>query len=913
MNLTRKLTRQLTSKLTRSLNGDSAGGGGPIAYDYLIESDADWTTVFANNDAALAGKTIAVAPGNYTTKTLTSRNPASTVKIAALYRNQKPVIDKLVLSASNRLTFEDISFVSTTWSATPNGVVDIGGTCSNLTWRRCNIHGSYRGTVNPVFDVTTDNIPEYACIYPQFASDGTVSSLVISRDYVGDLVADGTHSITFTATSGYSFGTAPEATFTVSSGVITGTNITNAGASTYTNTINGSVGILSKICTWSGQRNMISWMSFGFRGVSPSNISNVTVDECNLDFLLHAFKPSGVTGEVTITDNYFDRIYADYVAIGCGQSNFPVTITDNFGTRPFSAAGDPSDPHSDFVQFFMNDISEPYTPQDWTDVVIERNVFVDGNARGGIQGMIIADSPADISFSRWRIVGNHISSRYLGMGINMVTPRDCYIAHNTMIYTDPTNSTDNTTARYITLSRTLDPPHGGPMAFGNSLIVNNIAESITRGVPDNTKIKLDGNVVMGLRGATIPYADVFSDHTATRQTLSQAIAAYTPKAGYAGKGAFGASYINHTGRTTDRTQEPSYVAFAPLLGQDPSTVVTSEWSCVIAGDDGRAISISGGEYRVADDASGTNATSWGSTAGTVDVYQFVQCRHTSAATGSTETHTTLTIGSHSFDFVSTTESTASFSLVDNQATAYSTIARPGADETGLKKLLLVCRFKADVLTAGSNIVAHTGAAALRIWLPSTSTIRCQAIASTRVSLRPSFTQTTTGFVTHFISLDFSNTNANEGCFWATDADGVLLNSTPGSGGSFDTRTTAGSGTDYGAFEATLLTGLTNAIFATAGTIGLFAEADGGGTLLDGRMAFFWMDWGTSAYSLPDITDASVRNLWTADLIGANGQGPTGSTPKLYYTGNAAAWNAGFNNLGSITAALTKGAGTYVDA
>lgn len=878
-------------------------------YDYLITNDAEWTSTFALGAATLSGKTIAVAPGSYTSKTISSFAPSSNVTLRALNPTVKPVINGLTLNNASKIDFEHLWLQNNLWNATPKGCVDLANTCSDLSFTYCDIRGNYRGTVNPTFDLLTDDIPEYACIIPQFAADGTLASLIRLRDYVGDLLADGPHTITFTAASGYSFSVSPEATFTVSGGFIVSTTITNVGASNHPASINSSTGILSKICTWPGQVIIGSRVLFGFRGVSPSTINNLTISDCNFDFLGNAIKPSGVAGPVTFQRNTFSRIYQDYISIGCGQNNFPMTITDNFTTTPFSVLGDAGDPHSDVLQFFMNDGIIPYTPQDWSDVVIERNVHVDGPARGGVQGMIVADSPANIAFSRWRIVGNHISSRYLGMGINLTTPKDCYIAYNTMIFTDPTNSTDNTTARYIGISRSLDSPHGGPFAFGNSLVLNNIAETFTRGVPDNIKINLDGNVTLGLRGVTIPYGDVFVNPTASRLTLSETIAAYTPKIGYAGKGAFGVSYINHINRTTDRSQESSYVAFEPLLAQSVATMVTSNWSCVIAGQNGRSISVSGGEYRIADDAIGTNATAWTTSPSTINVYKFVQCRHTTAASGSTETHTTLTIGSQSFDFVSTTASTAVFIAVDNQATAYSAMARPGSNETAIKKILLACRFKIDTLVANANIMASL-TAGTRFWTPTTGSMRYQLIGATRANLRPTFTPTTTGFVTHFISLDFSNTNANEGCYWATDLDGVVLNNTPGSGGTFDTRSVAGTGTDYGAWEAQTLTGTLTAMFGTSGSYGLFGESDGGGVLLDGRIEFFWMDWGTASYTLPDITQASVRNQWTADLIGANGQGPTGSIPKIYYTGNASAWNAGLTNLGSLTLPLTRQAGTY---
>lgn len=166
--------------------------------------------------------------------------------------------------------------------------------------------------------------------------------------------------------------------------------------------------------------------------------------------------------------------------------------------------------------------------------------------------------------------------------------------------------------------------------------------------------------------------------------------------------------------------------------------------------------------------------------------------------------------------------------------------------------------------------------------------------------------------THIITLDMGNVNASQGCYWATLEDGVLLNNTPGTGGSFDTRTTAGSGTDYGAYS--FATSATNGLFGAGAAVGIFAEADGGGTILNGAFEFLWIDWGGSGYTIPDITNSTVRNAWLADNIGANGEGPTGSAPKLYWTATdltQANSGGGIANLGSVSSVpMVKQAGTY---
>jgi hypothetical protein len=73
---------------------------------------------------------------------------------------------------------------------------------------------------------------------------------------------------------------------------------------------------------------------------------------------------------------------------------------------------------------------------------------------------------------------------------------------------------------------------------------------------------------------------------------------------------------------------------------------------------------------------------------------------------------------------------------------------------------------------------------------------------------------------------------------------------------------------------------------------------------------FWMDWGGADYVIPDITNEAVRNNWLAQNIGANGNGPTGSQPKLFYHGPVSQWNDGLANKGSLSHTLTKQAGTY---
>jgi hypothetical protein len=93
---------------TATLPFDTTVPPADVGYDYLISSDADWTTVFANSDATLAGKRIAVAAGSYTAKTLTSRAPATEVRVFAQDPMNRPTFASITWTTSTNFVFENI-------------------------------------------------------------------------------------------------------------------------------------------------------------------------------------------------------------------------------------------------------------------------------------------------------------------------------------------------------------------------------------------------------------------------------------------------------------------------------------------------------------------------------------------------------------------------------------------------------------------------------------------------------------------------------------------------------------------------------------------------------------------------------------------------------------------------------------
>jgi hypothetical protein len=882
----------------RAVAVDMAGGDPLPTYDYLITSDAEWDTVFANSDATLSGQVIAVRAGTYTAKSLTGRVFTSTTQIIAETPLTKPTISTLTLSNVSNLEIDGLDLVNPTWSTTAQqtGALQINNNIAHFVSRNCTFRALYRGTTALAdFDIGDENHPEFASISPVFNDSGVVTSLTINRSNVGDLLADGTYDLVFNNYSSVTFSVSPVATMTVSGGTITGTTLTSGGASNGTSA--SGAGVRTGIITWAGQQKMAEYLGSGVRTGSPFSITGeIQFVDCDFSFVNHGIKSGWAACDHTIVHGCtFDAVYQDYMFFG---GNSRITIEDCFGTRPWSLTGvDPGDPHSDFVQLMA------FT-SDWPDVTLERNIFIQGVARGSVQGFwVSASTDANQNYIRARVVGNAIINQGATLGIAFENLKDSFMFANLSCRYDPTNAANlNSVA-----TRAI-----GDFMAGQNLIGSNITENFAITISNTVNNTLFTNASLGMNGATIAYAAIFANHTGPKATIADIATAFTPVAPYASIGPFAdADYIDHIGRTTNLTLEPSYARFAELDGQALSTLTTSGWACVVSGPlTAQSITVAGGEYRIADDDIGTGATAWTTSAGTVNRGQFLQARHTTSASGSTQTTTTLTLrGAYNVSFTSTTASVLTFDSVDNQVTAYSRVNLSAfTGETAIRKIALVVRSKVDNFEALANILADA-TATFRLQTTTATQIRLQVIGASRCTLRAPLNVVTTP-ITHFITLDFTNTNPSEGCYWATDVDGVVLDNTPGTFGNFDTRSVLGSGDDYGSFAPNLVGSAQ--ILGVTGHLGVFGESDGGGVLLDGAVEFLWMDWGGAGYTLPDITQSSVRNKWLADLIEADGSGPTGSIPKLYYTGDAAAWNAGIANLGSLSSApLDKQAGTYI--
>lgn len=236
---------------------------------------------------------------------------------------------------------------------------------------------------------------------------------------------------------------------------------------------------------------------------------------------------------------------------------------------------------------------------------------------------------------------------------------------------------------------------------------------------------------------------------------------------------------------------------------------------------------------------------------------------------------------------------ASFVTLDNGGAAYSRMTGPVGLQT-VRKLVIGARFRFDAGASNCRIFSDAAGTALALFQPSATTIRLSG-GSSFGSIRPPWTADTT-MHTHLITLDMTTANAVQ---WWVDGT-QSLNNSAGTGGTFTT----------GTFDTSSL-GLNSA----SNGVGWANEWDGGAfAAFDGALEFLWLDWGDATYALPDITSATVRAKWGATAIGADGSGPTGTSPKLFWAAASlteANSAGGIPNRGSVASMpMVKQAGTY---
>jgi len=889
--------------------GSTALGGAPAPTpspaDYTATTEGELDTIIALGATTLNNKRIALSSRNWSQRTITLAPATAVTFVSQTPASRSNLIRWKIGAGAANLFFEDVQHVTDAWGATSlNDVLAYNGTgvVGACTWTRCGFKGGYGGP-GSTGNLWTNNInptgisryPEYACITPTFDATGAVVGSTIQRNNVSGLLADGVHALTFSnVSSTIVFTTVPTGwTFTVSGGIITTVTPGTGGASNATLATNGSIGVLSKCLSWTGQNRMIDYLKFGVqRDASSVSVAGLqSFIDCDFADLANAIKFTP-PGGVYIAGCTFDCIYMDTVALGIGtdgDTGGPVTLRFNTYTRGFSAQGDPGDPHADMMlQMYMDDQGGTQTTVEWGPITVEGNVCYDGNSRGHGQIMLLADNPVGVFYKDVRIVGNIGLSRLSTIGMQSEGVRNAYIYRNTIaryLYDHADNATGGA------VKSTIAPPAGQAGVGEQSFWANNILEN-TSGMDGG--VSVSGDVILGSQGSTLAYATVFSTPPTDAAgsgtwptTRSAVLAAFSPTAGYVGKGAAGADgYVDYAAKTINTAMEPVFVVFDSLSNQTTSASVSSAWRKIIGGPDTGTYAVTNGTVQFADDVAGTNATGT-STSGSYTRGKYMRLNLTNSVSGSTATVATITFnGSWARTFSSTTASSASFPVVALDTTTPDLFRRAsgtlGTD--GNVGTLALQRFKMASAPAATQTLwgSSSGTARVQLQLLTTGKLRLNLYNGTSNLWRIESNTSVCDNSYHDILFSWDTAQTTESAGRSLYRDGVADSN------SASTWSAGGATVTYSA------------------TINAYQFGSPTGNAFE--VGVFFLD----VLSRVNLTDAVNRIKFDADLIGTTGTGPTGSQPIVVLVGNDTQWNAGVNRgSGGTFSPVTTSAVTLV--
>lgn len=928
----------------------------PPAYDHLIASDADFATVFALGDAALAGKVIAIAPGNYATKTITLR-PATTTRIIAQNPAQKPRIANLVVQGARNIQFENIIAVSASWGAGATACwrwqsLSAGPFLQDITCIGCEVIGNIAGVVgDPAFDHTFARQPYFTNFAMTFDAAGALTALTpitvtddagttYSLNNVAGLVADGAgYAFTFndiSASGGVRWDHAgsvkPTVTFDVVGGQVVNIVIVSGGTGAYeSNNTTLAVGLKkdgnsTKVVTWPGRTTLQANMPDGFAigsGAGLASASGAQVIQgtlkyigCRADLVSNAFKHPGAVRQINI-GNTVDRVYQDCYAFGQGVGAEYILHRNNHSAGVFSADGHPDDPHSDqtLQNYPSGGAQEP--------VGRELLVFCEGNTTlntvpwANSQGIHLKIAPTNARIGGY-FANNIIMTRYQVNALQIDRPGNALVWRNTIIHAKPTDTDVNR------LNLDMGAPVGSVIVGRN--VVERIAtpatsDPITGGAPTGVaNTQSYPNLVTGLKAASVAggYAGLFSAFAppTTRADMIAAVA-LAPAFGDANFGARGGGY--DFGATTDALgpvgDMPVAVDFPALVAQPVNTDVWSAWVPVL-GPNGPVNWESTAPVQIANDAAGTGA-SVAATAGTFVLdnvaRKYIRAQIRTAASGSQSAATTVTLNGAAYHARAFTATQTAFAGVDNTNTAYSRIDSPASTISNINRFIIAMRTKTDTLTAGTSPIFVGGKVAANFQMyqnvpaggPATGTLRAQAIAAATHLARFNVPGgLDTNWHTDIISTDWTKNGAADGfgavAKWVRDFVALQIDTSNSNIATNGTLTTD-SATLFGS--------------SAPRGIGIFREADGGGAMLDGRMEWLWVKFWTNAdpaESFIDVTSPDVMAAFSADRFAANGS-VAGILPQpdYFFALNPAAANgAGVANGGTRGGVMVKQTGNY---
>ncbi|PZQ63364.1 MAG: hypothetical protein DI570_09230 [Phenylobacterium zucineum] len=935
----------------------------PVEYDLLLSTGEEIRAFQTLNLATIASAdpnklVVAIAPGFYPKASYPTENSSWELNLTGMtdprditFTGQFPLnmprldgFRYLPPPGGQKIEMHFIDFVNTSWSAgagdptaaNVSGAWNMRGVGAAPALRNCIIGGNYRGDADFSFDpsdvlvapgVRENRYPECASIAIGTRVDGGtvvldldvnggISTVVIASEtngpevtynrFIGDncdpawinpatgWIADGTYPIT---NKGTSLGTGFAGTMTTVNGRITGVLMTSPGTGfgAYT-TATATVPI-----TWSGQKRMGSYLiSGGIRRWGGTGGISGTLEIENCLFRNNLFtnvrtSPGTPSPRIKLKGSVLSSYSDGFIMQTNGTSGDPTIamLEDNLVLENWCHFNDPDSPHSDAFQ--MDGGSQVFTNP--FVLMMGGNTVISGYARGSsCTGFLSSKIMAGSTFGKCGVVAfNRFLTRQTTNVFRGNAVGDLLWYGNEVLRWDYLDADYNVSAGALQ----------SDYAVGPVYLVNNIGEAI--GGPTTDVFVSQGNVVLGARGALIPYTDVFVSPGAKPRGTTAADAAFAKLPAHAGKG-IPPGAVDRTTHTVNWDLVPPVIGFKPAVGVAPADVAYSRWTMLVGGLDTGTISVAGAGFtlEISDKYDGSSPTTGlttftGSKVAASGARKWVRLRCAAIGAGLTTRTCTLTIDGVPFTWSVTTASLLTYPKIDTASAAYSqaTIAPPSEN---IDRIVVAFHGKFDASVINTRIFTNTTNTLGLYWQQTTGGAQDFILGTSgnTVRRRPTGAIATGAENTHIILIDLTKADTDAFRF-RYFVNKTLVTSYAQSSGA-------------------------NSVFnlnAMLGTIfRLFASAGGG--VIDAHPQMFYLHAGKSSalggsmVMPPSTTEAEIDALWSSfqrDLIGADGSGPLGYAPLLCYYGEAGAtdgseantWNAtgGLTNRGTMTAPMVR--------
>lgn len=604
------------------------GGGGLAPADYIITSDAEWTTVFANDDATLSGKIIE-ATGVFTAKTLSQRSFTTAPILRAGSGGAE--FPNLVIDRVTNLTFQGITIQHRNWPATaPLCNFGTTGASSGITFRGATFRHGY-GPDQEDFDTSFD-YSEYTRVDNIGTATTTSAATALTWQ---DAAATNGRIFVFNNGSSTIYAKAGDGSVVATTGdlaIASGAYETISVDPTTTSHIAVLASSGSQDFNARTEIGMAYYLADAFNvGGGSAACSDLWLIGCHFEGVSNAVKGGNLHGgQHVIMDCTGRAIYQDVLSMSVPAAADSTTwLLRNTFQRPFARSGiaqdldgDANDPHGDLFQKFG-------TTNATHTVISAGNTFWTGAMRTGIggqghfwQGTVTHNSV---------VVGDILSVGQTN-GVLIQNAESCYL-HGITCF-DPIDPTSSST---------------GSLYFGNvSGTQNYIGSALARQITLGADVVNGGTYVVPSDPSVIfdGWADRFT--AITRGAVESAFTTIGAAAGLGAVAVRDAGAINWT--TTDHTAVINWAAcpvgvdWVALENQDLDTVVSTPLRRVLNRTASMPVVPSSGiEWRSVDTDGTTEVQGWTSASGTIEPLQYIQIRGTTASTEETTTQFGVTI------------------------------------------------------------------------------------------------------------------------------------------------------------------------------------------------------------------------------------------------------------------------------